>query len=102
MIDSESVAKFIIEKLISYTITESNRIQHSKEISSFCNDYLKSLLSEALYLEFISYDQDLTEKLTNLHQNEIIEEVPTRQIFYENRIYGINDYSYLDIPVITN
>jgi|LauGreDrversion4_2_1035121.scaffolds.fasta_scaffold22739_1 hypothetical protein len=100
MIDSEIVAKFIIEKLISYTVTESNRIRNFKDIPSFCNDYLKTLLTETLNMEFISYDHDITEKTSNHQQNELIGDIPSRQIFYENRIYGINDYSYLEIPVL--
>lgn len=100
MIDSEIVAKFIIEKLISYTVTESNRIRNFKDIPTFCNDYLKTLLTETLNMEFISYDHDITEKTSNQQQNELIGDIPSRQIFYENRIYGINDYSYLEIPVL--
>jgi hypothetical protein len=99
MIDSEIVAKYIIEKLISYTVTECNRIRNFKDIPSFCNDYLKTLLTESLNLEFISYDHDITEKTTFNQLNEMVEDVPSRQIYYENRIYGINDYSYLEIPV---
>jgi hypothetical protein len=99
MIDSEIVVKFIIEKLISYTITETNRIQNSKVIPSVCYDYMKTLLLETVQMELITYDQDLTEKTTYEHEDQLIEEIPSRQMFYGNRISGINDYSFLEIPV---
>lgn len=99
MIDSEFVVKYIIEKLISYTVTEIERTKHYKQVPSYCYDYVKNLLTESLYLEYITYDQDITEIHKPNKSLAIDEEVHSRLIFYENRIYGINDNSYIAVPV---
>ena len=100
MIYSEIVVKYIIEKLISYTLTESNRLQHAKELPSFCNEYVRNLLTETLNLELLTYDQDLTEKNQESGGTSSLTVPPLKTIFLENRISGVNDYSYMEVPVI--
>jgi hypothetical protein len=94
MIDSEIIAKYLIGKIISYTITKSRRNEFQKNIPQFTYDYMKILLHDTLNMDIITYDQDIHLKDTDL---AVIEE--TRLIFHENRIYGENDYSYLREPV---
>ena len=64
---SNIVVKYIIEKLISLTITQSLQNKISKKIPSFCFQEIKNALNLALFIDFINYDKDdLTPKKTLL------------------------------------
>ena len=55
---STTVVKYIIEKLISLTITQSLQNKISKQIPSFCFEEVKNALNLALFIDFINYDKD--------------------------------------------
>ena len=55
---SEAVAKFIVEKLISLTISTSYNIQIDKKLSDFCFKKLKQTLDTYTELNFLAYDRD--------------------------------------------
>ena len=97
MIESEIIVRYVLEKLISYTLTETTRTQIKQKIPQFTYDYIKTLLNDTLNLDMITYDLDLTEK--NRPKWESVGDSPQFDIFYENRICGENDYSVLTQPV---
>ena len=91
---SEFAVKYIMEKLISIVITKSSRTEIEKKLPSFCYEYLHNLLTDTLNLEIITCDIDLTEKqLPNFDENKQTE------IYFVNRIYGINDWAMMPQPV---
>lgn len=55
---STTVVKYIIEKLISLTVSQSLQNKISRQIPSFCFEEIKNSLSLALYIDFINYDKD--------------------------------------------
>ena len=55
---SNIIVKYIIEKLISFTITKSLRNKINKKIPSFCFEEIKNSLELAMYIDFIYYDKD--------------------------------------------
>ena len=55
---STTVVKYIIEKLISLTISQSLQNKISKQIPSFCFEEVKNALNLALFIDFINYDKD--------------------------------------------
>ena len=66
---SEAVAKFIIEKLISLTISTSYNNEINNKISDFCFKKLKQTLDTYAELNFLAYDRD---DVPNLIEKEII------------------------------
>ena len=95
MNSSEIAVKYIMEKLISIVITKSTRTEIEKKIPTYCYDYLHNLLNDTLNLDIITCDIDLTEKqLPNFNDDN-----KQTEIYFVNRIYGINDYALMPQPV---
>lgn len=97
MLESEIIAKYLIGKLISYTITESRRKDFQKRIPQFSYDFMKVLIHDTINMDFITCDNDITDKNCNSLDLEA-----ERMIFHENRILSPNDYSHIDPPVRSN
>ena len=55
---SDTIVKYIIEKLISLTITQSLKSEIEKQINAFCFNEIQNSLLLALYIDFINYDKD--------------------------------------------
>ena len=66
---SEAVAKFIIEKLISLTISTSYNNEIDNKLSDFCFKKLKQTLDTYTELNFLAYDRD---DVPNFIEKEII------------------------------
>jgi len=73
-VNSEEIASFILEKLISLAITEEQRRRTHDQILNKCFSYLTNMFKNYLKLEFLPHDIDdyLTEKNSeSLYSNEI-------------------------------
>ena len=57
-VESEIISKYIIEKIISLSITESLKNKVNKLIPNYCYDQLYETLAIITQLDFISYDKD--------------------------------------------
>ena len=55
---SESIAKFMIEKLISLAVTQSHHQMIINQIPDYCFDKLKQTLQIYTEIQFLSYDRD--------------------------------------------
>ena len=55
---SNIIVKYMIEKIISLTVTLSLHNKINNQIPSFCFDEIKNALSLALCIDFINYDKD--------------------------------------------
>ena len=55
---SNTIVKYIVEKIISLTVTLSLHNKINNQIPSFCFDEVKNSLSLALCIDFINYDKD--------------------------------------------
>jgi hypothetical protein len=55
---SETVAKEIIEKLISYTISISYQNDIEKKVPEKCWNYMQKILDDFIHLEYICRDRD--------------------------------------------
>ena len=97
MFEAETVVKYIIEKLVSYTITESQRSEISLKIPDYTFDYVKTLVTDALRMEYLTCDLDLTDK--NKEEDYESLDIKPRTLYLVNRISGINDYSFMAAPV---
>ncbi len=86
---SEIIAKYIIEKLISYTITNYDRNVIDQKIPNHCFEFFHRIFNDALQAEYIAYDRDDI-KLKNFE--------PPRPVFFDNKYNGFNDWSGLSEP----
>jgi hypothetical protein len=57
-VNSEEIASFMIEKLISLAITEEQRRKTSDQIPNKCFSYLSEMIKNYLQLEFLPHDID--------------------------------------------
>ena len=87
---SEVIAKYIIEKLISYTITSHDRNEIDKKIPNHCFEFFHRIFNDALQAEYIAYDRDDINIADNIE--------PNRPVFFDNRYNGFNDWSGLSEP----
>jgi len=73
-VNSEQIASFIIEKIISLAITEEQRKKTNNQIPNKCFSYLTEMIKSYLKLEFIAFDVDdyLIEKGESVFTNENI------------------------------
>src|SRR4051812_22313225 len=55
---SEAIAQFIIEKLISYSISEAYRREVEGKIPTHCWSFMHQILDNFVKLEFIAHDRD--------------------------------------------
>ena len=58
LVESEIISKYIIEKIISLSMTESLKNKVNKLIPNYCYDQLYETLGIITQLDFISYDKD--------------------------------------------
>jgi hypothetical protein len=89
---SDVVAYYIIEKLISLTITNSYKKDIELNIGKHCFYFLKSLLNHMVIMESVSFDREDY----NIDIKQLKKEEP---IFYDTMYHGINDWSELAEPV---
>lgn len=55
---SETIAKDIIEKLISYTVTISYQNDIERKVPEKCWNYMQKILDDFIHLEYISHERD--------------------------------------------
>lgn len=85
--ESEVVAKYIIEKLISLTMTYNTRNIIDDQIPDHCFNFFHRMFTDLLQEEYIAYDRD-----------DMFAEVNNEQIFFDNRFSGVNDWNSLAEP----
>ena len=57
-VNSEPVARFMVEKLISLAITNSHHAKIIREIPNYCFDKLKETIQNYTEIQYIAYDRD--------------------------------------------
>lgn len=57
-INSETIASFVIEKLISLAITDAKRNEIEAEIPKKCFSYVTNIINNFIKLEYLPYDRD--------------------------------------------
>ena len=57
-VNSEPVARFMVEKLISLAITNSHHYKIIREIPNYCFDKLKETIQNYTEIQYIAYDRD--------------------------------------------
>lgn len=80
-VNSEEMASFIIEKLISLAITEEQRRRTNEIIPNKCFSYLTNMIKNYLKLEFLPYDKDdyiLEKSAESLYSHEINQQNQTK------------------------
>ena len=85
---SDIIAKNIFEKILSLTITQAKQNQIEKQIPDFCFNGIKQSLELAICIDFINYDKDDMNLLSNL--------LNSKSKSMEN-IKKINNKSFYDI-----
>jgi len=88
--ESEAVVKYIMEKIISLTIS-NHHIQTyvgEKQIAEHCFNFYHKIFNDVLQEEYIAYDRDDME----------LSECESEPIFFDNKYTGINDWSVLLEP----
>jgi hypothetical protein len=89
---SEIIARYMVEKIISYTITDSNKKEIDKHIGNHCFFFLSKMLSQMIQMESITFDrEDYKLDLNSIKENELI--------FYDGIYHGINDWTATIEPV---
>jgi len=88
----EIISNYIIEKLISYTITESYRNEIDKSLGLHCFNFLKDMLNHMIIINNIAYERED-------YDIEDVKELEEQPIFYDNIYYGFNDWSGINEPV---
>ena len=83
---SEIIAKQMVEKFISYAITEIKRKEHKSSILPFCNKYIEGFLWKTLSMENIFFEN--------------LEFKPeSKEIYLDNMYYGKDDWMIIHEPV---
>ena len=85
---SDIIAKNIFEKILSLTMTQAKQNQIEKQIPDFCFNGIKQSLELAICIDFINYDKDDMNLLSNL--------LNSKSKSMEN-IKKINNKSFYDI-----
>lgn len=89
---AEIIGKYIVDKLISFAITESNSRELDKQLGNHCFLFLKNFLNKMISMNYISYErEDYKVNHSILKEQE--------EIFYSNRHIGLNDWSCTYEPV---
>ena len=57
-VNSETVARFMVEKRISLAITNSHHAKIIREIPNYCFDKLKETIQNYTEIQYIAYDRD--------------------------------------------
>ena len=103
-INSESIIKTIIEKLISLTISKSKSDYIEKTIPKFCFDKLKNSINNFIELNFISHDiddYDLKEKKEKTFSKSF-EKIKINNNLFENLTYFDLNNSCIQDSLILN
>ena len=96
---SDIIVKYIIEKLISLTISQSLQNKIAKKINPFCFEQIKDALLLALYIDFINYDKDdVAHKRTLLefisHSNKNILKTKNQKNLIKNKSEILRKYKF--------
>ena len=96
---SDIIVKYIIEKLISLTISQSLQNKIAKKINPFCFEQIKEALLLALYIDFINYDKDdVAHKRTLLefisHSNKNILKTKNQKNLIKNKSEILRKYKF--------
>lgn len=90
---SEIVAKYILEKLISYTIYEENIKQIDKNLNLHCYDaFTKKVLQDLVKFEYMAFDKD---EFSSKHKG-----TEENKVFFNQIYFGSNNWSQSLEPVI--
>jgi len=89
---SEIIVKYIIDKLISYAITNSNKNEIEKKIGLHCFKFLRSMLKEMILMDNLCFEREDYK----INQNKLKEKEP---IFFDNVLSSYNDWSEIAEPV---
>ena len=96
---SDIIVKYIIEKIISLTITQSLKNKIERQINSYCFEQIENSLLLALYIDFINYDKDdMTHKKTLLDfkshsKKDILEEKEEKNLI-KNKSEILRKYKF--------
>ena len=85
------MANYILEKLISFTITESEKKIREKNMGNHCFNFIKTMLNQMLMMNSIAYDRE--------DYNVEIVEQKKEDLFYDNIYYGVNNWKGINEPV---
>lgn len=87
----------MVEKFISYTITEIYRKDVNEEIGTHCFEFLKKTLNNMIHTEYLARDREdfITEKSGELDGEDDIEE----PLFYNQNFVGRNCWEEICEPV---
>jgi len=96
---SDIIVKYVIEKLISLTVSQSLQNRIAKKINPFCFEQIKESLLLALYVDFINYDKDdLAHKKTLLefisHSNKDILKPKKQKNLIKNKSEILRKYKF--------
>jgi hypothetical protein len=90
---SEAIAKFMIEKLISLTITEVNKRQIEQKIPDHSFEFMMNIINNYIKLEFMAYEKEDTNLPKNdvklsIHNSRLEEKDTSNLSNNANNIYG--------------
>lgn len=90
---SEIIAKYLVDKLISYTVYDQEKKHINTNLNFHCYDvFTKKVIQDLVEFEYMAYDQDeFSSKFQKFEENKM----------FFNQVYiGTNDWSQLEEPVI--
>jgi hypothetical protein len=96
--NSEAIVKDIIEKILSYTITEAFQYEIERKIPGKCWNYMHKLLDDFIHLEFIPHDRD-DMNLKNDFFDDIFQE---KKIFSKNSLEKVAENSEENFDTLEN
>jgi hypothetical protein len=88
----EQVANYILEKLISFTITESEKKEMEKNMGNHCFNFIKVMLNQMVMMSNIAFDREDYKIEVNDQKK--------KDLFYDNIYYGANDWKGICEPVL--
>jgi hypothetical protein len=80
----------LLEKLLSYTITEVDKRCIERKIGNFCFEYVENILDNFVSSNFALYERDDTGPIDDEYY------------CYDNYFHGINDWGIINEPVKFN
>jgi len=89
--ESEIIARYILEKLISYTITNHTQNEINNKLPDFYFDFYRRMFIDVLQIEFMAYDRDDMVSDQTSMKNKTMS-------FFDNKYNGLNDWSNLLEP----
>lgn len=89
---SELIVAYIVDKLISFTITKSDMKEVEKKIGNHCFIFVREMLSNMVKMDSIAFDrEDFNKDYQKLKEEE--------SVFYDTIYEGVNDWSSINEPV---